>query len=87
MLELETWTLWRGLVVGATRVGVLCPLAPAAAVGIQIAGSPPEGSWCVPNPPETCVIVEAGLHSSLGAVVSEQGSVGKRRWWVPGVRD
>lgn len=54
---------------------VLCaPSAAAAAAGIQTARSPPEGSWQVPNLPETCLITETGLDSSLEAVVSEQGS-------------
>lgn len=73
--------------VGTTRVGLLCPLAAAAAVGIQIAGSSPEGSWQIPNLPETCVTVEAGLDSPLEATVSEQGSRSKRRWQVPEVPD
>lgn len=72
--KLEAWAVWKGRVVGATRVGVLCPLAAAAAVGIQSAGCPPEGSWQIPNLPETCLTIEAGLGSSLEAVVSELGS-------------
>lgn len=72
--KLETWTVWRGLVLGTTGVGVLCPLAAAGAVGMQMAGSSPEGSWKIPNLPETCVVIETGLDSSLEAIVSEQGS-------------
>lgn len=56
--------------VGTTRVCVLCPLAAATAVGTQMAGSLPEGSWQIPNLPETCLIIEAGLDSSLEAIVS-----------------
>lgn len=73
--KLETWTVWRGLVLGTAGVGVLCPLAAAAAaVGMQMAGSSPEGNWKFPHLPETCVVIEAGPDSSLEAIVSEQGS-------------